>query len=104
MRPRARSCSRSGGTPATSLAWPSAPMASGSSAAAGTRLLRCGTFRRTSDLAGQNFEKEQFTWRIGDNKCVGNVFVWLRPEAGELFELSDKQVEELGHSLSLRTR
>lgn len=44
---------------------------------------------------GEGFEHEEFVYRIGDNKQVGNVFVWLAPEKDEYFQLDDKQVEEL---------
>src|SRR5262249_43423677 len=36
-------------------------------------------------LAGPPDEKDQQKWRIGQNKGVGNVFVWLQPPAGQYF-------------------
>jgi hypothetical protein len=39
-----------------------------------------------------NFQKEQQAWWIGDNKQVGNVFVWIEPEEGQYFEIDTKQL------------
>lgn len=41
-------------------------------------------------------EKTQQFYRLGgrDNRQVGNVFVWLLPDAGSFFPVSDKQLEE----------
>lgn len=39
-------------------------------------------------------EKTEQTYRIGANKLVGNVFVWLMPESDSYFKISDTQLEE----------
>lgn len=41
-------------------------------------------------------EKTQQAYRLGgrDNRYVGNVFVWLTPDTGSFFPISDKQLEE----------
>jgi hypothetical protein len=45
---------------------------------------------------GEDFEQEQFSYRIGKNNQVGNVFVWLIPgDKNEYFQLDEKQVKEL---------
>jgi hypothetical protein len=40
-------------------------------------------------------EKTQQAYRLGgrENKYVGNVFVWITPDAGSFFTISDKQLE-----------
>jgi hypothetical protein len=47
-------------------------------------------------LKGNDFEKTPQEYRLGgrDGKQVGNVFVWLVPEPGYFFEISDKQLDE----------
>ena len=41
-------------------------------------------------------EKTQQSYRLGgrDNRQVGNVFVWLLPDTGSFFPVSEKQLEE----------
>jgi hypothetical protein len=39
-------------------------------------------------------EKSEQSYRIGANKLVGNVFVWLKPEKDAYFKISDTQLEE----------
>jgi hypothetical protein len=41
-------------------------------------------------------EKTQQTYRLGgrDNRQVGNVFVWIVPDTGSFFPISEKQLEE----------
>jgi hypothetical protein len=47
-------------------------------------------------LQCEDYEKTQQTYRLGgpENKQVGNVFVWIAPEAGSFFPIDDKQLEE----------
>lgn len=45
-------------------------------------------------LMGSESEKTEQTYRIGSNKKVGNVFVWLVPDKGTYFKIDDKQLEE----------
>jgi hypothetical protein len=54
-------------------------------------------------LAGDESEKTQQIYRIGANKLVGNVFVWLMPpDRNTYFKIDDKQVEEAkNHPLKL---
>ncbi|HEY7154950.1 MAG TPA: MJ0042-type zinc finger domain-containing protein [Gemmataceae bacterium] len=42
-------------------------------------------------------EKTQQVYRLGgrDNRQLGNVFVWLLPDAGSFFPISEKQLEEV---------
>lgn len=45
-------------------------------------------------LMGSAHEKDQQVWRIGENKQVANVFVWIQPEdANHYFPISDQQIE-----------
>ncbi len=41
-------------------------------------------------------EKTQQAYRLGgrDNRQVGNVFVWILPDSGSFFTITDKQLEE----------
>jgi hypothetical protein len=45
-------------------------------------------------LKGTPPEVSQQEYRIGDNNGVGNVFVWIEPEAGYYFEVSPAQLAE----------
>src|SRR5262249_43585226 len=36
----------------------------------------------------------QHAFRIGDNGNLGNVFVWIEPEAGHYFQVPEAQVKE----------
>ncbi len=38
-------------------------------------------------LSGPKDQSDQQRWRIGQNKGVGNVFVWLQPPAGKYFKV-----------------
>src|SRR5262249_1930773 len=38
-------------------------------------------------LGAPDDQKAQQRWRIGQNKGVGNVFVWLQPPAGHYFKV-----------------
>jgi hypothetical protein len=65
-----------------------------------TRQLR-ETIGRKADqkdycLRCEDYEKTQQTYRLGgpENNWVGNVFVWIAPEAGSFFPIDDKQLEE----------
>jgi hypothetical protein len=41
----------------------------------------------------QNYEKEEQVYRIGENKGLGNVFVWIAPaESGHYFEVPQDQL------------
>jgi hypothetical protein len=44
---------------------------------------------------GSPTELAEQQYRIGKNKNLGNVFVWVVPESGTLFKVDKKQVEEL---------
>lgn len=43
-------------------------------------------------MAGPKEETTQQTYRIGDNKQLGNVFVWLEPAKGWYFPIDERQV------------
>jgi hypothetical protein len=43
---------------------------------------------------GTPAEVTEQSYRIGDNKGVGNVFVWIEPEAGHYFPISPEQLKE----------
>jgi hypothetical protein len=45
-------------------------------------------------MAGSEAETAQQAYRIGDNKQVGNVVVFLRPPKGYYFKIDEKQIEE----------
>ncbi len=49
-------------------------------------------------------EKTQQTYRLGgrDNRQVGNVFVWIRPDTGTFFEVEDKQLKALDKEVKIR--
>ncbi len=49
-------------------------------------------------LKGSESEKTEQEYRIGENKQLGNVFVWIKPETGTFFKVSDKQLSELKSS------
>ena len=49
-------------------------------------------------LKGSESEKTEQQYRLGDNKLLGNVFVWIKPETGTFFKVSDKQLSELKNS------
>jgi hypothetical protein len=54
-------------------------------------------------MSGSETEKTQQQYRISDNKLLGNVFVWIKPEAGTFFKVSDKQLSELkGSKVKIR--
>jgi hypothetical protein len=40
-------------------------------------------------------EKTEQEYRIGDNKQLGNVFVWIKPDTGTIFKVNDKQLAEV---------
>jgi hypothetical protein len=50
---------------------------------------------------GSAQEKSQQEWRIGDNGGVGNVFVWIEPQAGYYFPISDEQLKEVKKEVEL---
>jgi len=37
-------------------------------------------------------EKTEQEYRIGDNKQLGNVFVWIKPDTGTFFKVDEKQL------------
>jgi hypothetical protein len=43
-------------------------------------------------LSGKDYETTQQTFRIGKNKGLGNVFVWIAPPPGHAFEVPDSQL------------
>lgn len=47
-------------------------------------------------LKCEDTEKTQQAYRLGgrDNRQVGNVFVWILPDTGSFFPISEKQLEE----------
>lgn len=48
-------------------------------------------------------EKTEQEYRIGDNKQLGNVFVWIKPEAGTFFKVDEKQLAEAkAHPVEIR--
>jgi hypothetical protein len=49
-------------------------------------------------LKGSESEKTEQEYRLGENKQLGNVFVWIKPETGTFFKVSDKQLSELKNS------
>ncbi len=49
---------------------------------------------KTYCLSAPEDQKIEQAWRIGDNKQVGNVFVWLEPaDRSEFFKISDEQLK-----------
>ncbi|MFO0841346.1 MAG: hypothetical protein U0797_02960 [Gemmataceae bacterium] len=46
-------------------------------------------------------EAEQQTFRIGKNKQLGNVFVWIQPEPGHYFEIPKEQLEAVPKTITL---
>src|SRR5206468_2195440 len=46
-------------------------------------------------LSGGDVETTEQEYRIGDNNQVGNVFVWIEPEQGSYFEISEAQLKEV---------
>jgi hypothetical protein len=49
-------------------------------------------------MKGSESEKTAQEYRLGENKQLGNVFVWIKPETGTFFKVSDKQLSELKNS------
>lgn len=49
----------------------------------------------------QPFETEQQAFRIGKNKGLGNVFVWIQPEAGHYFEVPKEQLDAVPKEVTL---
>jgi len=45
-------------------------------------------------MSGIESEKTEQAYRIGENKYLGNVFVWIQPEAGTLFKVDETQLAE----------
>jgi hypothetical protein len=45
-------------------------------------------------LSGKDFETTQQVYRIGENKGLGNVFVWIVPEEGHYFQIPGDQLEK----------
>lgn len=44
-------------------------------------------------MSGSPSEIAEYKYRIGDNGNLGNVFVWIRPVAGTIFKVDEKQLE-----------
>jgi hypothetical protein len=54
-------------------------------------------------MKGSEEEKTEQQYRLGANKQLGNVIVWVKPDAGTFFKVDDKQLEEAkGHPVVLR--
>jgi hypothetical protein len=47
-------------------------------------------------------ESEQQVFRLGKNKGLGNVFVWIQPEAGHFFEISAEQINGVAKEVVLQ--
>lgn len=45
-------------------------------------------------MKGEDSETTAQEYRIGDNKQLGNVFVWIIPDAGTYFKVSKDQLDE----------
>lgn len=45
-------------------------------------------------LAGTPSELAQQAYRVNDKKLLGNVFVWIAPESGDVFKVDEKRLEE----------
>ena len=45
-------------------------------------------------LKGKDYETTEQSFRIGKNKCLGNVFVWIVPEEGHYFEIPADQSDK----------
>jgi hypothetical protein len=56
------------------------------------RELMAGHMNKACCLAGGPEEVTQQVYRIGDNKQVGNVFVWVQPPKGSYFPIDDEQL------------
>lgn len=45
-------------------------------------------------MKGQAYETNQQSYRVGNNKGLGNVFVWIQPaDRGQYFEIPKEQIE-----------
>jgi hypothetical protein len=59
---------------------------------------------KTQDGKGppmESCETEQQTFRIGKNKQLGNVFVWIQPEPGHYFEVPKEQLDAVPKNVTL---
>src|SRR5262245_5043106 len=53
-------------------------------------------------LTGKGPETEQYEYRIGKNKGLGNVFVWIQPESNQLyFNIPKEQLEAVPKTVRL---
>jgi hypothetical protein len=50
---------------------------------------------------GKDYEKNQQTFRLGSNGNLGNVVVWISPEAGSTFDVPDEQIASLEKKLKI---
>jgi hypothetical protein len=54
-------------------------------------------------LKGSETETTEQEYRIGDNKQLGNVFVWIVPDTGTFFKVSKDQLEKAkSHPVKIR--
>jgi hypothetical protein len=53
-------------------------------------------------MKGSESETTEFVFRIGKDNTLGNVFVWVIPDAGTFFKVEDKQLKELDKEVKIR--
>jgi hypothetical protein len=53
-------------------------------------------------LDGSETEKSEQEYRIGDNKQLGNVFVWIKPDAGTFFKVEESQLKALPKTVEIK--
>jgi hypothetical protein len=52
-------------------------------------------------MKGSETEKTQQAYRIGKDKTLGNVFVWIIPDKGTFFKVEDKQLKDLDKEVKI---
>jgi hypothetical protein len=53
-------------------------------------------------MKGSESEKTEQAYRVGKDKTLGNVFVWIIPDAGTFFKVDDKQLKGLEKEVKVR--
>jgi len=46
-------------------------------------------------MSGTELERQQQAYRIGDNKGLGNVFVWIVPPSGQALTVDDEKAKQI---------
>jgi hypothetical protein len=53
-------------------------------------------------MKGTDTETSSQAYRIGDNKQLGNVFVWVIPDSGTFFKVDEKMLKELPKEVEVK--